>query len=168
MIRSVGSRQASACCVKLPCSGHATGTAGWPALRDVRSVCVVQRRGESGDQPRVLLQFAVNCPDCGGIGSAGHADCRECGGEGRVSANEPIDVEVPSLASAPARGFATPGWAMPDAWVALLATFMSSLMWRLILSSAAPATTFIARFRSRSLKPRWERKSTCPRSMVML
>jgi len=43
---------------------------------------------------RGLLQFAVNCPDCGGMGRK-VTECRECGGEGRLSTNESIDVNVP-------------------------------------------------------------------------
>jgi len=41
-----------------------------------------------------MLQFSVNCSDCAGTGRQ-VLECRVCAGEGRVSAAESMDVEIP-------------------------------------------------------------------------
>jgi len=41
-----------------------------------------------------LLQFSLNCPDCGGSGRQ-VTGCRDCAGEGRVRQNQTIDIEIP-------------------------------------------------------------------------
>jgi len=42
-----------------------------------------------------LLQFSMNCPECGGSGVQ-VSQCSDCNGEGRVSRNEPVEVEIPA------------------------------------------------------------------------
>jgi molecular chaperone DnaJ len=49
-----------------------------------------------------MLQFAVNCPECGGTGRQ-IAVCPECGGESRVPKNEVLDVEIPPGVSTSSR-----------------------------------------------------------------
>lgn len=53
--------------------------------------------GGTGKATRVKghLQFAVTCSECGGTGKYFHG-CEDCGGEGRVSGSETLDVELPS------------------------------------------------------------------------
>jgi molecular chaperone DnaJ len=55
------------------------------------------RCGGTGKTPRVKghLQFAVTCADCGGTGRA-ITLCPGCHGEGRVSANENLAIDVPA------------------------------------------------------------------------
>jgi molecular chaperone DnaJ len=53
--------------------------------------------GGSGKTTRVkgLLQFAVTCAECGGMGKYVR-ECEDCGGEGRIPSSETLDVDLPA------------------------------------------------------------------------
>jgi molecular chaperone DnaJ len=45
---------------------------------------------------RGFMKFSSPCPTCGGAGVVRGADCRECGGPGRVTVTEMIRVRIPA------------------------------------------------------------------------
>ena len=49
-----------------------------------------------------LLQFSMNCPDCGGSGVQ-FSQCPECNGDGRVARNEQVEVDIPAGVTTGAR-----------------------------------------------------------------
>lgn len=49
-----------------------------------------------GGRLRVVAPLAVECPACGGWGTAGFYECWECLGSGYVSANYPLYITIPA------------------------------------------------------------------------
>jgi molecular chaperone DnaJ len=84
---------------KSPCAS-CKGSGRKSGVRD--SECL--RCGGTGKTSvtRGLLQFSVNCSDCGGSGRQ-ITECPECGGEGRTPRNESIDIETPAGVSTGSR-----------------------------------------------------------------
>ena len=84
---------------KAPCNS-CKGTGRLAGSRDVGCI----RCGGAGKtaMTKGMLQFAVNCPECGGTGRQ-IAVCPECGGESRVPKNEVLDVEIPPGVSTSSR-----------------------------------------------------------------
>lgn len=70
------------------CKGHGR----LPGMRE--AACL--RCGGAGKTTiaKGLLQFAVNCPECEGLGRQ-ISQCSQCAGDGRCTQNEVLDVQIP-------------------------------------------------------------------------
>jgi molecular chaperone DnaJ len=80
----------------IPCNGNGRS----PGTRD--TACPRCAGVGKASITKGLLQFSVNCPECGGAGKQ-VTQCQDCAGDGRVSRNEALDIEVPAGVSTGSR-----------------------------------------------------------------